>query len=110
MEVKEEVKRGIIFIRCNGVLNDNGMKEIGKELDYLLYKQGLMYYVFDFSNLVINSNVINSFQNKLVEIFLSCGKVVLYGIDKIYKELIGCNKEVLYYVDKEEEVFKYLNL
>lgn len=110
MEFREEVKRGIIFIKCRGILNNDGMKVIDSELDYLLYSQGLSYYAFDFSNLIISDSVINLFQNKLVEIFLKCGKVVLFGLNKIYRDMIGSNKDLLYYVDNEEDVFKFLTL
>lgn len=110
MEFKEEVKRGIIFIKCSGVLNSDSMMVINNELDYLLYNQGLTYYAFDFSNLIINSNVVGSFQNKLVEIFLRCGKVVLCGLSKFYREMIGDNRDLLYYVDNEDDVFDFLSL
>lgn len=110
MEFREEVKRGIIFIKCSGILNSDGMKVIDNELDYLLYNQGLSYYAFDFSNLIISDSVINLFQNKLVEIFLKCGKVVLFGLSKIYKDMIGSNRDLLFYVDKEEDIFKFLML
>lgn len=110
MEFKEEVKRGIIFIRCSGVLNNDSMMVINNELDYLLYHQGMVYYAFDFSHLIINSSVVNLFQNKLIEIFLRCGKVVLCGLNKFYRKMIGDNRDLLYYADKEDEVFNFLSL
>ena len=111
MDMVTEVNKGIIFIRCEGIFDDNSFNKFDKEIDYLLYKQGISYYTFDFYNVTnIEENIFSRIQNKLIEIFLSCGKVVMCGLSKYYQKRIGIGKNRLFYVDNEKDAFSLLNL
>ena len=48
LEFTTEINKGIMFIRLEGELNNNTFNNLSNELDYLLYKQGIHYYVFNF--------------------------------------------------------------
>ena len=48
-------------------------------------------------------------ENKLVEIFLSCGKVVLCGLEGMYEKKLG-KQDKLFYVREGSEAFKYLSV
>lgn len=110
LEINIDVVKGILFIHLEGVLNKETIDQFDKELNYLLYKQGMHYFVFDFKDIEkIDFDVISWLENKLVEIFLSCGKVVLCGLDGVYEKRIG-KQDKLFYVREGIEAFKYLNV
>ncbi len=103
-----DVVKGIMFIHLEGELNRDTIGQFDNELNYLLYKQGMHYFVFDFKDLDnIDMNVIAWLENKLVEIFLSCGKVALCGLNGMYEKMIG-RQDKLFYVKENGEAFKYL--
>lgn len=105
-----DVVKGIMFIHLEGQLNRDTIGQFDNELNYLLYKQGMHYFVFDFKDLEkIDFNIISWLENKLVEIFLSCGKVVLCGLDRRYEKYIG-KQDKLFYVREGSDAFKYLNV
>lgn len=107
LKIDIEVARGILFLRFDGNIN-NDYNVFEKEINYLLYNQGIKYYVLDFENMYIEDSTISKIKNKLVEIFLRCGEVVLCGIDNDTKLKIGETKDKLYYVNEEREAFNYL--
>lgn len=105
-----DVVKGIMFIHLEGELNKETMGQLDNELNYLLYKQGMHYFVFDFKDLErFDINIIPWLENKLVEIFLSCGKVVLCGLDGKYEERLG-KQDKLFYVRNGMDAFMYLNV
>jgi hypothetical protein len=52
LEIDIDVLKGILFIHLDGVLNKETICNFERELNYLLYKQGMHYYVFDFKDVV----------------------------------------------------------
>ena len=108
LEIDVDVVRGILFIHLEGVLNNDTIRQFDNELNYLLYKQGMHYFVFDFKDLdIIDINVISWLDNKLIEIFLSCGKVVLCGLDDKYENKFS-KQERLFFVREGVQAFNYL--
>ena len=57
-----------------------------------------------------NNTFLNKFQNKLTEIFLTSGSVIIYGLKKINKGIFGKRRDNLYYVDNEDEINKIICL
>ena len=45
LEINTEVERGILFIRLNGILNQNNFKTFGLKINSLLYKYGFQYFI-----------------------------------------------------------------
>lgn len=110
LEMDIDVVRGIMFIHLEGNLNKNTIGQFERELNYLLYKQGMHYFVFDFKDIDgIEMDIISWLNNKLVEIFLSCGKVVLCGLDGVYERQLG-KQDSLFYVREGNQAFKYLTI
>lgn len=111
LEMTTEVSKGIMFIRLEGELNNNTVNKFYNELNYLLYKQGIHYFVFNFKELKnMDQNIFSIFQNILTEIFLSCGKVVMCGMKELQMKKLGKTKDKLFYVNEEIEAFKYLKV
>lgn len=109
LEISMAVERGIPFLNLEGILNTKTFSKLGNEINYLLYKQGFQYFVLDFSHINdLEDEIYTKIQSKLVEIFLSCGRVVLCGVD--HKEKIGYTKDKLHYVNQKQEAFQYLYL
>ena len=108
LDVEVDVVKGIMFINLEGELNYRTISKLECELNYLLYKQGMHLFVFNFNNLnCIEYGMIEILQNKLVEIFLNCGKVVMCGLNECNKNLIGVH-DILYFVNNERDAFEYL--
>ena len=111
LEINTEVERGILFIRLNGILNQNNFKTFGLKINSLLYKYGFQYFVFDFTNIVsLDENIFLRIQNKLIEIFLNCGKVVMCGMSELFRKKVGFTKDQLFYVSHDIEAFEYLRM
>lgn len=105
------INRGIIFISIEEFISENTLKELNEEVNFMLYNQGMNYYAFNFNNLNYFSNkFLNSFENLLTEIFLKCGRVVIYGLNKINKNIFGTRKYDMYYVEDKRDVYKLLSL
>lgn len=109
LEITVDVVKGILFIHLEGELTKETIKQFDNELNYLLYKQGMHYFVLDFKELdKMDSNVIPWLDNKLVEIFLNCGKVVLCGLDN-YNNTFN-KQERLFLVREGIHAFNYLTI
>ena len=108
--IEKEVHKGIMFIRLIGKLNRYTIERLSEEINYLLYDHGFNSFVFDFYNIEeYEQNILLKFQNKLVEIFLSCGRIVLCGLKDQLRKSIGKYQE-LFFVSNEIEAFRYFNI
>ncbi len=111
LEVNAQINRGIMFIRLEGELTKNNFYKVAEEINYLLYKQGILVYVFNLEEVKrIDKNLLESIQNKLTEIFLKCGSVVFCGISEKLKKKLGERNNNLFYVTEEKEVFQYISI
>lgn len=110
LEVSTDVVKGVMFINLEGELNKDTIKDFERELNYLLYKQGMHFFVFNFKDLEnIEYGTLSWLQNKLVEIFLSCGNVVMCGLNELCQKRLGM-QEKLFYVNSEVDALKFLNI
>ncbi len=110
LEVDVLVSRGIIFFRLVGELNPITIHDFDQKLNYLLYQQGMIFFVFNLQELSISDQkILSHLWNKLIEIFLSCGKVVMCGLNEFCKRKLG-TQEKLFYVDSEYEAFQYFSV
>lgn len=111
LTVSKEVNRGIIFIRLEGELTKNNLKKVVEEINYLLYKQGMLAYVFNLEAVnKVDKTILTIIQNKLTEIFLRCGSVAFCGISEKLKKLLGERNNNLFYIKEEQEAFQYISI
>ena len=105
------VNKGILFLTLQGTLNDNNFKEFDEDINYLLYKKGINYIVFNFDDLEItNKKILYKIQNKLIEICLTSGKVALCGLSKEERKRIDCKNDNLKFINSEIDAFNYMNI
>lgn len=110
LDINQQITRGIIFIRLEGKLTTTNYYRFAEEVNYLLYNQGMLAYVFNLKNIKeLDTDVLGSIQNKLTEIFLKCGTVALCGLPEKIKKKMG-KRDALYYIKEEKEVFQYINI
>ncbi len=106
-----QINRGIMFIRLEGELTTHNFYKLSEEINYLLYNQGILVYVFNLAKVTnLDKKLLGSIQNKLTEIFLKCGSVALCGISEKERKKLGERKEGLFYITKEQEVFQYISI
>ena len=109
LEMDVGVVKGFTVIKLEGDLTNKTFKELDEEIDYLLYKQGMHFFIFDFNHVQkTDENIFKDFQRKLVEIFLSCGKVVLCGLSDVFKEIRDSSR--LFYVKDEFEALNCISI
>lgn len=110
LDIDQQITRGITFIRLEGELTTTNYYRFAEEVNYLLYSQGMLAYVFNLENIKkLDNNLLGSIQNKLTEIFLKCGTVAFCGLSEKVKKKIG-KRDALYFIKEEREVFQYINI
>ena len=104
LDIDQQITRGITFIRLEGELTTTNYYRFAEEVNYLLYSQGMLAYVFNLENIKkLDNNLLGSLQNKLTEIFLKCGTVAFCGLPEKIKKKMG-KRDALYYIKEEKEV------
>lgn len=103
LEMDIDVIKGIIFIHLGGEFNKDTFGQFDRELNYLLYKQGMHFFVLDFNSVEkIDPNTFSWLKDKLVEIFLNGGKVVIKGLEERYEKKISKQDEFFYMKERNE--------
>ncbi len=97
LDISTSVIKGIMFIKLEGSLDKETFSDLENDINYLLYKQNMHYFVIDFKDVnSLDEGVFKLIQNKLVEIFLSCGKVVLCGINNFSLKKYCCRNDIIF--------------
>lgn len=111
LAMKFQIKRGIMFIRLEGELTNYNFSKVAEKINYLLYSQGILVYVFNLAKVTrMDKSLFENIQNKLTEIFLKCGSVAFCGISNKVRKRIGERYGQLFYIAKEHEVFQYISI
>lgn len=110
LDIEFNVINGAIIIQLNGNLNNNTISNLETKLDYLIYKQEMHYFIFDFNYVEeVDLRIINNIYNKLIEIFLTCGKAVFLGVNNLLKKALGKGDRIIY-VNKLNDAYKYFSI
>lgn len=104
-----DIVRGTIFIKLEGEMTEKSYMILEKKINQLLYEYGMHSFVFNFSYLNrFDDNIFSKIQNKVIEILLSCGKVIFCGLGRQYHSFSDKQKRLIY-VDNEMEAFNQIN-
>jgi len=111
LQIETIYKKGILFVRCYGVINKETKKELEKTLESAINEVGIKYLLLNVENIYYINTEIESIIKKWSTIlskkdgkFFMCGKEQLketYDVDKTEK--------VLQMTD-EFSVFKMINI
>lgn len=110
LNIDFNVINGAIIIYLEEYINNKTISTLEKDLDYLIYKQQMHYYIFDFNNIKeVDIRIINKIKNKLIEIFLTCGEIVFLGVNDLLKKVFGKGDRIIY-VNKLNDAYKYFSI
>lgn len=110
LNIDFNVIKGAIVIHLEGNLNNNTIINLEEKLNYLIYKQEMHFFIFDFNYIEeVDLRIINNIYNKLIEIFLTCGKAVFLGVNNILKKVLGKGDRIIY-VNKLMDAYKYFSI
>lgn len=87
LDTKIFVNKGIIFIKCQGLVNEGTIEEFDNTINYLLYNIGVKNFVIDFIDSRLDKRIIPTLNNKLIEIYTKSEKLVLKGLNNNYLDL-----------------------
>ena len=66
LEIDVDIIRGRVFVNLKGELNGDNINQFEREVNYLLYKQGMYYYILDFNDVkMIDNRVIDRLKRKI---------------------------------------------
>ena len=111
LNINMEFRKGILFVRFNGILNKDTSNCVKKEVNNLIKENGIKYLVFNLKGISFIDKVgMHILMDNYREIASINGKVVICGIEKI-KDKINCNKYMFIYQSKNEiDSFKIINV
>ena len=106
------INTGILFKIFSGFISETYFCQLYFIFDISIwFLSGILMYVFNLEEVnSVDINLINILQNKLTEIFLSCGSVGICGIGEKLKKKLGSRKDRLFYLKEEKEVFQYISI
>ena len=109
LDINTNVINGVIVIRLEGNLDNKNINNLEEKIDYLIYKQEIHNFIFDFNCIEeVDIRIINNIYNKLIEIFLTCGRVVLCEINDLFKRVTDKGDRIIY-VNQFIDAFKYFS-
>ena len=83
-QMNMEVRKGILFLRLNGVLNGFTSDELNNEVNRLVLENGIKYFVFNLEGLTsLDQEGLQSIEKNYRQITSRDGEVVLCGMKKI---------------------------
>jgi len=110
LDVDMEFRQGILFVRLKGLLNGDTAKKFEKELQELIYNNGIKYLLLNLKKLdYIDTYGLKSIFRSYKFIIENQGKMIICGINKLFdydKNIIGN----LYQVSDEESVYEVVNI
>ncbi|MDD4035864.1 MAG: STAS domain-containing protein [Bacilli bacterium] len=114
LKIETEYRRGILFIRLEGILNKKTSVKLNNEIGSIIDKMGLKYIVFNIENIVsIDINGVNTLLNQYKLVSNNKGRILVCG----FKDNIVINNtyksKLLSYIDEinnELSAFEVINL
>lgn len=81
LEINMEFRKGILFVRLSGILDENTSKQLTMKIDDLIKEKGIKYFTFNLSGLQkITHEGIDTIKKNYQQILSFDGKLVLCGV------------------------------
>lgn len=108
LEINMEFRKGILFVRLKGVLNELTSKELTKKIDNLVKEKGIKYFTFNLEGVdEISLEGIDTIKHNYQQILSFDGKLVLCGVKN---EGIKSIFEDVYQSSSELGVFQMIRI
>jgi len=93
LEINLEFVRGMLFVRLEGVLDNNTYTKLSDCLDTMIHEKGIKYFVVNLENLdFIDENGLQTIIDRYFDVVLHDGKLVICG----YNDQFRNNLEISY--------------
>lgn len=97
LEINLEFVRGMLFVRLEGVLDNNTYTKLSDCLDNMIHEKGIKYFVVNLENLdSIDENGLQTIIDRYFDVVLHDGKLVICG----YNDQFKTNLEISYIFDQ----------
>lgn len=86
LDINLEFVYGMLFVRLEGILNENTSNQLSSCLDTMINEKGLRYFVINLEKLdYIDEEGIKSITNRYFDVILNNGKLVVCGYNNQFK-------------------------
>ena len=83
LNIDLEFRYGMLFVRLNGVLNQNTCSKLSNCLENMIYNNGLKYFVINLGGLTsVDDRGLKEIINKYFDIKLNDGNLVICGYNE----------------------------
>jgi stage II sporulation protein AA (anti-sigma F factor antagonist) len=114
LKVETEYRKGILFIRLEGILDKNTSFKLNKEVGSIIDKMGIRYIVFNVENITsIDINGVNALLNQYKLVTNNKGKILVCGLKNNVIPNNAYKSKLLKYIDEinnELSAFEIINL
>jgi stage II sporulation protein AA (anti-sigma F factor antagonist) len=114
LEMEMEFRKGILFVRLEGELNNKTYSKINDDLSYIVRESGIKYLVFNVEKLKsIDINGIDAMLKNYNIISNNAGKVIICGLkEEIVKTRVENSRllNYLYETSNELSAFNIISL
>lgn len=107
MDMTFEFRKGLLFIRLDGILNKEASLKLSEKLDYFINTQGVKYFVINLERAFIADYVFfTMLEERYKDVKLHDGKLIICGYKNNFLE--GCNG--IYQTNNELTAFKLIEV
>ena len=110
LNIDMEFRKGILFVRLNGILNGDTSLKLDEELTSTINNNGIKYLLINLKELTsIDKYGIDIIIKNYINIMNNQGKFIICGINKLF-EYNGNILKNLYQVNNEMKAFEVINI
>ena len=92
LDINLEFIRGMLFVRLDGVLDNNTYTKLSDCLDNMIHEKGLKYFVVNLENLdYIDESGIQLLIDRYFDVVLHDGKLVICGYNDEFSNMLEIN-------------------
>ena len=106
LDINFEFRKGIFFIRLEGILNEEASVKLSEKLDYFINTQGVKYFVINLEKVLITDySFFSMLEEKYKDVKVHDGKLIICGYNNSFLE---CSN--IYQTNNELMAFKLIEV
>jgi len=111
LDINFEFRKGILFIRLEGILNEDTSIKLSKKLDYFINTQGVKYFVINLEKVFITDySLFNILDEKYEDVKVHDGKLIICGYKNALLETKLDKKIGINITNNELSAFKLIEI